>query len=30
MALFGLESGDKKVRLEVSKGRFEDVDVRSN
>ena len=24
----GIESGDKKVRLEVSKGKFEDVDVR--
>ena len=24
----GIESGDKKVRLEVSKGRFEDVDVK--
>lgn len=24
----GIESGDKKVRLEVSKGRFEDVDIR--
>ena len=23
----GIESGDKKVRLEVSKGRFEDVDI---
>lgn len=23
----GIESGDKKIRLEVSKGRFEDVDV---
>ena len=25
----GIESGDKKVRLEVSKGKFEDVDVRT-
>lgn len=25
----GIESGDKKVRLEVAKGKFEDVDVRS-
>ena len=24
----GIESGDKKVRLEVSKGKFEDVDVK--
>ena len=24
----GIESGDKKVRLEVAKGKFEDVDVR--
>ncbi len=23
----GIESGDKKVRLEVAKGKFEDVDV---
>ena len=27
MAL-GIESGDKSVRLEVDKGKFEDVDVR--
>ena len=25
----GIESGDKKVRLEVSKGKFEDVDIRA-
>jgi anaerobic magnesium-protoporphyrin IX monomethyl ester cyclase len=25
----GIESGDKNVRLEVSKGRFEDVDIKS-
>ena len=25
----GIESGDKKVRLEVAKGKFEDVDVRT-
>ncbi len=25
----GIESGDKKVRLEVSKGKFEDVDVKT-
>lgn len=25
----GIESGDKKIRLEVSKGKFEEVDVRS-
>jgi len=24
----GIESGDKAVRLEVAKGRFEDVDVK--
>jgi len=24
----GIESGDKKIRLEISKGKFEDVDVR--
>ena len=24
----GIESGDKKVRLEVAKGKFEDVDVK--
>jgi radical SAM superfamily enzyme YgiQ (UPF0313 family) len=25
----GIESGDKKVRLEITKGKFEDVDIRS-
>ena len=28
MVCLGIESGDKKLRLEVSKGEFEDVDVK--